>query len=835
MIVMTPYAPSIPVFESKGVEEKIRMAGTCIRVDGKLVVRSAYDARHLTFLKSLPESRFYKVISGWKCMATPLAAQMCRSVGLSLDGPSVALADAWLAGQEPMDLSSIEAILHTFKTKPWLHQQRAMAYSFNRPSSLLNLGMGCIAGDMVVSANKAGNTIKMPIKELHRLFNSEKRTAKYSCRCLKGDTFGLNEIRDVVYSGKKPTITLTMDNGKFITCTTDHMLAIPSGDGFSWMSAGSLSVGHELLTNGKPVAKDACVGCEKAIYVSATRKKERSVFRCGECAAKARSGDGNPAWKGGRYIDKDGHVRVMMPNHHRAWKMGYVYEHILVMEEKLELLTPSEHNKKHNRERNLHGGATINGGVVVYVPKIAKIVRIEESGVQDTYDIVMADPHRNFVANGVVVHNCGKTLATICLLQAWKAKKTLILCPKSVTGVWSREFRKHCGVLYGVTILEGSTKEKVGMFKQASLRFLANDINAVVINYESSWREGIDELLQETEWDCVVADESHRIKTMDSNQSKFAATLAENSKRRLGLTGTALPNGEPIEIMGQYRFLEPALFGTSIGRFRDKYCNMNYSIPGKVDSYKNQDHFTEKFAKIAFRVKSEDVLTLPDCVHVTIPVTLDKKTRAFYETMKKESLLELEGGDVTAVNAAIKVMRLHQIACGHSKTEDKTVIRLGKDKYDVLLDMIEDISKDDPVVVFCKFIEDLRQIEEIAKKLGRRYGEISGARKDLTPDATMPDWVQVMGVQQQAGGTGIDLTRSHYAFWFSVGASWGEFDQTNARVHRPGQSHPVTIYHLAAVNTVDIRIYRSLRNKQDVGLEILKAIDHKDETNEMHD
>ena len=424
---------------------------------------------------------------------------------------------------------------------------------------------------------------------------------------------------------------------------------------------------------------------------------------------------------------------------------------------------------------------------------------------------------------------CGKTLTTICLLQAWQSRLTLILCPKSVTGVWRREFAKHCGLSHQVTILEGTSRQKRDQAELAILRARSFAISAVVINYESSWREHIGDLLQETQWDCVVADESHRIKAMGSNQSKFAATLAPVSKRRLALTGTVMPNGEPIEVLAQYRFLEPALFGTTQGRFQDEYCNMSSKVPGKVDSYKNQEKFTSIFSKIAFRVQSKDVLTLPECTHVTIPVTLGKKTRDYYEKMKREALLELETGDVTAKNAAIKVMRLHQIACGHSKTEDGEIVRLGNDKQEVLEDMISDIPKNEPVVVFCQFIEDLKQIAEVAKKLGRTYGEISGSRKDITEDALMPDHIQIMGVQQRAGGTGIDLTRSRYAFWFSAGSSWGEFDQTNARTHRPGQKYNVTIYHLAATATVDIKIYRSLRNKQDIGLELLKSIDHKDE------
>ena len=51
-------------------------------------------------------------------------------------------------------------------------------------------------------------------------------------------------------------------------------------------------------------------------------------------------------WKGGKSLD-DGYVRILMPEHHRANKRGYVYEHIVVMEEKLGRLLVDQENVHH--------------------------------------------------------------------------------------------------------------------------------------------------------------------------------------------------------------------------------------------------------------------------------------------------------------------------------------------------------------------------------------------------------------------------------------------------------------------------------------------------------
>lgn len=47
------------------------------------------------------------------------------------------------------------------------------------------------------------------------------------------------------------------------------------------------------------------------------------------------NGKNNPAWKGGRMLDKDGYVLIYSPNHPQRSAHGYVREHILIAEKAL--------------------------------------------------------------------------------------------------------------------------------------------------------------------------------------------------------------------------------------------------------------------------------------------------------------------------------------------------------------------------------------------------------------------------------------------------------------------------------------------------------------------
>jgi SWI/SNF-related matrix-associated actin-dependent regulator 1 of chromatin subfamily A len=81
-----------------------------------------------------------------------------------------------------------------------------------------------------------------------------------------------------------------------------------------------------------------------------------------------------------------------------------------------------------------------------------------------------------------------------------------------------------------------------------------------------------------------------------------------------------------------------------------------------------------------------------------------------------------------------------------------------------------------------------------------------------------------MGVQYKSGGVGIDLTRAHYCVLFSPTYSLGDYDQSLARLDRPGQVSHVQFYHLVAKDTVDEVVYDALDKKRSVVESVLEAL-----------
>lgn len=412
----------------------------------------------------------------------------------------------------------------------------------------------------------------------------------------------------------------------------------------------------------------------------------------------------------------------------------------------------------------------------------------------------------------------GKSLAAIATLATAGHRRILVLCPKAVGGVWRREVGRHWPTIDGaeVTVLGGSSRQKATMLGAA----LRSGPAVVVTNYEAAWREPLSKALLAAEFDAVVSDESHRIKSPTGKASKFVAKVAAKADRRLALTGTVMPHS-PLDVYAQFRFLDPSVFGTSFTRFRARYAVCDRMYPSKVIKWVNQDELAAKMAPLTFSCRAADVLTLPDITHTDIPVELDGKARKAYRDLERDLVAEIDGELVTASNALAKLLRLQQVTSGVVAG-----VRCSSAKRDALADLVADIPAGEPVVVFTRFVSDLDTAAEVAEVLGRRYGEVSGRRKDLTPTGEMPEGIDLMGVQIQSGGAGIDLTRACYGVYYSLGFSRGDYQQSVARLHRPGQTRPVRIYHLIAEKTVDVAVYKALDSRRELIESVLKELVH---------
>jgi len=374
-------------------------------------------------------------------------------------------------------------------------------------------------------------------------------------------------------------------------------------------------------------------------------------------------------------------------------------------------------------------------------------------------------------------------------------------------------------------LTSGSGAKRAAALGKA-LENVGNKRLVVTVNYEACWQKSMAPALLTVQWSAIVLDESHRIKSPKGKASRWLAKLGERQPRarRYLMTGTPMPHS-PLDLYGQFRFLDPGVFGTSFSGFRSRYAICDAHFHSKVKKWINQDELGQRLASHSFRVTADDVLDLPSSLHDTIPVPLSTTTRRFYKTLERDMVASIADGTVTVGNALTKLLRLQQATGGYCRMDDHGMPSLLDGvpaKRLALADRLGDMPTAEPVVVFCKFRTDLNEIAAMARHMGREYAEVSGERKDL--ERWQAGEATILGVQIASGGAGIDLTRACYAFYYSLGFSLGEYLQSLGRLMRPGQTRCVRYYHLVSPGTVDEHIYAALRERRSVVDGVLESL-----------
>lgn len=409
----------------------------------------------------------------------------------------------------------------------------------------------------------------------------------------------------------------------------------------------------------------------------------------------------------------------------------------------------------------------------------------------------------------------GKTKIAIDLIinEGWNL--TVIICPRSVVAVWPEEIYKHAaGPLCVLDVRDGTVaKRALQVTKEWRMAATLRMPLVIILNYEAAWRTPMDTTLLGLPIDAVILDESHKIKSPSGRASLFCARVGERARKRICLTGTPMPHS-PLDIYAQMRFLDKGVFGPSFTLFRVRYAVMGGYGNHQVFGYQREEELREKMYALTYRVKADDVQSLPETLDIVRPCRLTEKGRGLYDQLKRDFTLSLETGEVTTTNALTRLLRLQQITSGHLHTDTGAHETVDTAKQEALFDLLEGLPPDEPVVVFTRFVHDLTVVQEVCADLKRHSLELSGRVNALAP------WQQgaapILGVQIQSGGVGVDLTRACHVIYYSLGFSLGDYVQSRKRVHRPGQARCVRYYHLVAEKTVDEDVYRALAKRENV-------------------
>lgn len=436
----------------------------------------------------------------------------------------------------------------------------------------------------------------------------------------------------------------------------------------------------------------------------------------------------------------------------------------------------------------------------------------------------------------------GKTKVSIDLIQNLPGslpRFILVGCPLAVVATWPEELDTHYSGVAPLRVLplaKGSVEKRSQECKRVLEQCAELGQSAViVINHESLWREPFRSFLLKRRPDLFILDECHRAKSPGGKLSQFVGMLHSRVPLRVGLTGTPMPR-DHMDYYAQARFLDQSYFGTSYTEYASRYGKWidietkkkdkrgKIIVVKKLLGVKNAEEYQRKIDAMTYRVMADDVLDLPPALFMTRTCELGPKERKAYDEFKREMIVQIENGFLTANNGLVKLLRLQQIVQGYVEDDEGRKHEVGDSKRRLLKDVLTDLDKDEPVVVFCRFHTDLDQVASVAADLDRGCLELSGRVNQL--EEFKKGGGPIIAVQIQSGGVGVDLSRAAYTVYFSPTYDMGAYDQSLRRTRRPTKHRhdKFFYYHLVAENTIDRLVYQALRNKKNLVETVLSGI-----------
>lgn len=425
------------------------------------------------------------------------------------------------------------------------------------------------------------------------------------------------------------------------------------------------------------------------------------------------------------------------------------------------------------------------------------------------------------------------TALTEHLWDDFTVKKALVIAPKNVAqNVWAQECRKwehtqgiRCALVMGTAAQR--------------LRALSSDADLYIINRENVvWL--VDTLQNRLPFDMVIVDELSSFKSTKAKRWKAIKKLIQTVPYVIGLTGTPAPNSY-LDLWPQIYLLDGgARLGRTVSDYRYRYfkpgAHKGHVVYEWIMRLGAQDAINRKLKDLCLSMSAEDWLDLPDTIYNTIPVSMDaaaeKRYKRFERTKVMALLQEATGfreldvrnpeqlaqmtsairGDTAAAIAG----KLLQMAGGAVYDDDGQVVPIHEAKLDALSELLE-ANEGENVLCFYNYQHEKQRILE-------RFPQavaFSGTEVEAWNDGRIP----LLLCHPASTGHGLNLqSGGHITVWYGLNWSLELYQQANARLSRPGQTHSVVIHHLVCRDTIDERVMAALQKKNEGQEALLKAL-----------
>ena len=507
---------------------------------------------------------------------------------------------------------------------------------------------------------------------------------------------------------------------------------------------------------------------------------------------------------------------------------------------------------------------------VVVDPLLTKSLRQHQrEGVKFLYECVMG--MRDFNGEGAILADdmgLGKTLQTITLLwtllkqnpihgDAPVIKKALIVCPVTLINNWKKEFRKWLG------------NERIGVFVFDDKRKRITDFtkgrayNIMIVGYEKL-RTVQEALTKGAGVDIIIADEGHRLKTLQNKSGQAIQSL--NAAKRVILSGTPIQN-DLKEFFAAVDLVNPGVLGTFkafIREFEVPIVRSRQPEATSKDIEKGEsrsEELRELTSKFILR-RTADILAkyLPPKSEYVLFCNPTRPQATVYQAVLASPIFQSAMGNS---ESALQLITILKKLCNspsllsaknNDNSPNETIAALlssipqnlmrhlspsASAKVRVLDQLLDGMRNktDEKIVLVSNYTSTLNLLATLLSSLGLPFLRLDGStpaqkRQPLVDEFNRQPAEKCFAflLSAKAGGTGLNLIGASRLVLFDVDWNPATDIQAMARIHRDGQKHHCRIYRVLLKGSLEEKIWQ--RQVTKLGLAD-SVMEHKDSVSQF--
>lgn len=454
----------------------------------------------------------------------------------------------------------------------------------------------------------------------------------------------------------------------------------------------------------------------------------------------------------------------------------------------------------------------------------------------------------------------GKTAQLIRTLQVLQEMgenpfPALVVCPNSLKlSTWARELTTWAPEL-SVQVVDGNATQRRKQLAVESQVFILNwegvrlhsrlaPYGTIALTEKEKALKELNELGLRT----VICDEAHKGKDPQAAQTRAVWAVMHEAEFRYQASGT--PVTENIgDLWSLMHGIEPEWFPAKT-KYIDRYAETSMNVFGGLEVHgirsENKDEFFKIVDPLMRRIPKDAALPfLPPVLPVQIRHTvMGAKQKRAYDEMERDMIAQLNDL-LGAPNPLSQLIRLNQFASANAEIvpgtrwekilvwEDGRLVEKKIEveaanvklsapsaKVDDLVDLLEELGPDEPLVVAAVSRQLIELAAERLKKLKISFGLITGAQSQYERDQAVQRFqngqIRVVMLTLGAGAEGITLTRSRTMLFMQESYSEVQNMQARDRVHRIGSERHDAIRIIVQITpgTVEERRRELLQTKQ---------------------